>query len=486
MMMAAVGPMFMLMLMLSSGGSRSHDLVSIVDADDYFKAHSIEVTADNLVQVAGKEPGDAKSQVAQLLALRWLGEHADQAKKVKNARTTVQGIAEGTTAQDPLGFAKGYAAATLARLDGKPAPKPAAIPANSVGAEALKWFPDSATIFGSYDLRASGELAPVDESSLRSLLVKMLRGRDKEEFYKFVDGAGNMRADRVSFGYAADPQDHRKNRIYVRVTGLADRKAVTDLIKKSLRGAKVEYRKGPKGHLMTIISPEKGDAAFALLGNTDMLICGHESDPENSLEVLEEALDVRAGNKPSILKGPHAAKLKKVPADAVGVLMGDVPEELRRDMVRGPGSPFKAVPKSVAVVMTRAKSIKIDWHGSMADADDAKSFAENVAELKKKGLDELKQLPPQLKIKPEQIKVLTQMLESIKVEAKDDKVTGGLEITPKMVKVVNDLVQKSMMGWFMMEERSAPPAPAPPTPAPAPPKVEEDKPVEDKAEKKDK
>jgi hypothetical protein len=472
--------MIMLLMLISSGGGSAHDLVSVVDAADYFQAHNIDVKADALVDLAGKDPEDAKGQVAQLLALRWLGEHAEQARKVKTARTTIQQIADGKKAQDPLGFAKDYAQATLALLDGKPAPKAAAIPANSVAREALRWFPDSASIFGAFDTRASGELAPLDESGVRSFLAKILRGKDKQEFYKFVDGAGNIRLDRVSFGYTPDPQNSHKSRIYMRFTGLADRKALADLLKKTMPDSKVEFKKGPKG-LITVISAEKHPPAFALIGNTDLLMCGYEGNEENSLEVLEEALDVQAGNKASILKGTYAARLKKVPADAVGVSMGDVPEQLRRDMVRGPGSPFKAIPKSVFAVMTRAKHINIDWHGTMTDADDAKAFAESVADLKKQGVELLKQLPPQLKIKPEQVKVMTKALQSVRMEAKDDTVSGGLEITQQMVHVINAMIQKSME-WFMLEERSSP--------APNPPKAIEktgDLPAETlPAEKKDK
>ena len=472
--------MFIGFLVITSGGNLSHDLLSFVDADDYFKAHSIEVKADSLVQLVGKDPEDTKGQVAQLLALRWLGEHPAQARKVNGARSTVQQIADGKKAQDRLGFSRDYARKALALLDGKPAPKPAPIPANSVAGEALQWFPDTATIFGAYDLRASGEFPPVDEGRLRSLLLKLLtRPQDKEEFYKFVDGVGNIRLDRVSFGYGPDPQDTHKGRNYVRFTGLADRKSMTGLLKKSFPDAKVEFKRGPKGRLMTVISSEKRPPAFALIGDTDMLMCGHENN-ENSLEVLEEALDVQAGNKASILKGTHGAQLKKVPAEAVGVLMGAVPEELRRGMVRDPKAPFKALPKRIVVVMTRTKSINIDWHGPMADADQAKEFAENVAELKKMGIAGLKQLPPQLKIKPEQIKVLTKTLQAIWTEAKDDTVSGGVEITQEMVKVANDLMERSI-GLLMGMDASAP----------APAKSVEVKPVDkeealEKVEKKDK
>src|SRR5205807_10168515 len=136
---------------------------------------------------------------------------------------------------------------------------------------ALEWFPDSPALFGAYDLRASGEVTPMDENRLRSSLLKvMARPRDREEFYKMVDGTGNMRLDRISFAYTPDPQDSRKLRFYLRLTGLADRKVLTEFMKKSFEGAKVEFKKRPKGRLMTVISSEK-EGFFALIDDTNLL-----------------------------------------------------------------------------------------------------------------------------------------------------------------------------------------------------------------------
>ena len=436
------GPAWLVLFLLSVGGNFSNDLVSLVDADGYLKAHNIEVKADALVELAGKQPEDPKDQVAQLLALRWLGEHPDQANQVKDARATVRQIADGKKAQDRLGFARDYARTTLALLDGKPAPGPAVIPAQSVAREALQWCPGSATIFGAYDLRASGTVAPADKGRLRSLALKTMAGLwKKAKLYSVVDGTGNMRLDRVSLAYAADPKDNRKSRMYVRFTGLGDPKLLTDLIKKGLPGAKVEVKKGPKGRPMTVISSAKRAPAFALVGDTDLLMCGYESDEKNSLEVLHEALDVQAGNKAGILKGPYAAKLNKVPPEAAGVLMGDVPEPVRQNMVP---VPFKGVPKSVAAVMTRTKTINIDWQGITADADQAKAFADSVAEMKKMAIDGLQRLPPALKLKPEQVKVLTKALEDIRTEAKEDKVSGGVEVTQKTLEAIHDWIRKGL------------------------------------------
>src|SRR5687767_3990502 len=104
----AVGLLEMIVLLAGSGGLASNDLVSLVQAEDYFKVRNIAVSADKMAELAGKDPADGKTQVQQLLAIRWLGENAADTKKADGARALLEQIAAGKKAQDPHGFARGH------------------------------------------------------------------------------------------------------------------------------------------------------------------------------------------------------------------------------------------------------------------------------------------------------------------------------------------------------------------------------------------
>jgi hypothetical protein len=72
-----------LLVFLSVGTTGSTDLVSVIDAQSYFKSRDIEVKPEKMLELAGKTPTDAKEEIAQLLAIRWLGEHPGEVKKTK-------------------------------------------------------------------------------------------------------------------------------------------------------------------------------------------------------------------------------------------------------------------------------------------------------------------------------------------------------------------------------------------------------------------
>src|SRR5262245_4151009 len=126
-----------LMMLALTGGTGSTDLISFVDGPDYFKAREIEVKLEKMVELAAKTPEDGKDSVAQLLAIRWLGDHPAEVKKAKNARQTLQQITAGKKGKDAAGFARDYAERALAKLDGKPLPGPT-LAAKSVREEGLR------------------------------------------------------------------------------------------------------------------------------------------------------------------------------------------------------------------------------------------------------------------------------------------------------------------------------------------------------------
>src|SRR5260370_14372748 len=119
---AAIGLLEMLVLLAGTAGLPANDLVSMIQADDYFAARSIAVNAKQMTELADKEPADGKKQVQQLLAIRWLGENPLATRKDVGAHEVLEQIAAGKKGQDLHGFARGHAKQALARLDGKPLP----------------------------------------------------------------------------------------------------------------------------------------------------------------------------------------------------------------------------------------------------------------------------------------------------------------------------------------------------------------------------
>ena len=117
--MFALGFAEVLVLALMSGGMASADLVSLVQPQHYFQARKIDVSIDRMVDIANTEPKDAKAQIMQLTALRYLADETEAFKKAPNYATNrqaLEAIAQGKKAQDPLGFAQDYANRVLARL----------------------------------------------------------------------------------------------------------------------------------------------------------------------------------------------------------------------------------------------------------------------------------------------------------------------------------------------------------------------------------
>ena len=67
--------------------------------------------------------------------------------------------------------------------------------------------------------------------------------------------------------------------------------------------------------------------------------------------MLEQLLKVRAGKEANIFKGPLADELKNVPASVVGLVLGEVPAEMRQGLVGG--GPFQSAPERIRMELTR-------------------------------------------------------------------------------------------------------------------------------------
>jgi hypothetical protein len=455
--MAASYMSILLWLPLMGGGTT--DLLSFVPAQDYFKSREIEVSVDKMVELAGKGAEKDKTPVAQLLAIRWLGEHPAEAKKNKKVREILQQVADGKKGKDALGFAQDYAQRALAKLDGKPLSLPTQ-PSHSLQ-DALKWFPKECTIFGAVDVRPTkGEKITREDNPLRRLLTGMLRDREKEEMFKFVDRVGNVRIDRAAMAVVPDVNQENQTRIFMHFSGKGDPKRLADAFKELMGQAEIKEKKGPNGEKLTLLEPTgRGGPAMALVGTTDMLIAGY-AGKEKHMEVLEEALKVMAGKKASILKGPHASALKTIKAS--GLAMGDLPEKWRGHLT-GNRSPLKGVPKNFKVTLTRkTKGLDLRFSGSAATAKEAKAFVDSVEALIKEGIQGLKKLPPGLKIKPKSVEAMQAALKTIKLTATDALLSGRATLSHAALNGMAELLPAFFIGSPKSDYSE--PKPLPPEP----------------------
>jgi len=446
-------------LLVSVGGTSSNDIVSLLDAQDYFAFHKIDVTPERMTELASAAPDSPQAQIQQLLAIRWLGDHPEAARRTKSAQATLEQIAAAKKAQDEVGFAKEYAQRALARLAGRPPRPRPALPANSVAKDALAWFPESAVFFGSMDLRRAGDIPPIDLAPIQQFLVKSVPQAEKTAIYNVVDRLGNVQVDRISFAVVAGTSGKRDTKIYIRFTGRGNARTLADLCKQVHTNTTEEKRKGPRGEDILVIDPGKDPPAFAFIGSNELIEAGPEGSGE-SLPLIDEVLDVRAGKKGSVLAGQFAEELKDMPADASALVLGDVPDQVRQELT---GGPFRTLPKTVSAVLTKRKTIQIKATGIMKSDADAKTLVDDIQKLKKMGLDVLPFLPAKLGLKPEQVKLLREALESVHADAKNDTVTASASVSPRAISAVAlDLVLKSMMLEQNAIPAAEPPAPPPP------------------------
>jgi hypothetical protein len=416
------------------------DLASLIDPADYFQTRNVEVKVEKMLELAAKDPADGPTQMAQLLALRWLAQHPAEAKKADQARETLTAVAEGKKAQDLHGFAKEYAQKALAKLDGKPAPAPRKVPADSVRTDALRWFPTKATVFGAVDFRASGDLPAVDEGLIGRLLA-LTPGMIKGEVYRFADQTGNVRLDRLAMAFEwQDAKDPEPLRIWIRLTGAGDVKRLSGLVAQDYPVRKV--RKGSKGETITILSQENQAPVFAFIGETELIIAGHKDNAGNHLEVLEQLLETREGKRASVLQtGPFAENLKKVPDHAHAVLAADFNDALQKQLAQGV---FPAFPRRIFLDATRTQTVTLRVQATAKDANEAKAIVMGFNQLKEQGLEGLKKVPAELKVPAEVVKPLENALRGARLDAQGTAVRGTIQVPGEAIQALFKLIEEAV------------------------------------------
>jgi hypothetical protein len=463
--MVAMGAMEILLL-LGIGGALPGDLLSLIDAETYFRARQVPITVEKMLELAGTQPTDPKGKVARLLAIRMLGQEPAEVQKEKQAIVKVlEPLAQQKLGQEAHGFTALYARRTLQRLGVKPGtPGPEAAARKLT--DAFQWLPKEVTVV------AGGRRPPdtaadfEDAKQLRDLVKQMVPPQTMEELYKVAEAVGNVRIDSFAFGYAPDPKQQAEGNMYLRFTGAVDHKSLVAYLRNLLpASAAIKELPPAGGKAVTMLDLGRTGPAVALVGDTDLLLVGHigppkalGQNPDSMIPLIEVMLKVRAGAAPNALQGSLADELKAIAPETLGLVLGAVPAEVRAGLA---GGPLPAIPERIKLIMLPAAKGGLDlrFRGKFENATAAKAFADGVGQLRQKGLDALKNrppLPPAAKIPPKAFDLMRSALESLKMQPRDDSAVGGMQVTGELLQLLPFL-------FFG-------PGPAPPMPPQAVPK----------------
>jgi hypothetical protein len=430
-------------LLLAGFADSPCDLVTCIDADAYFQARHIAVTAERLQDRAAEEPADNAGQLARLLAIRWLGEH-----RVRAAGGTLWLLARGPVASDPHGFAQEYAARALARLDGKPFGR-GPTRANWLR-EGLQWFPENVTCVAALDLTVAwankplvlkgwGGLAPGRATGPDLVLGPALLARDDPEpLYRGVERFGNMALDRVAVAQLAPVQPGATGAAAARLTGRWDHRALVGYLRQvmGLSLAGWEQRRG--GEAITFLRDDERQLAVAVIGDSDLVVAAMPGAPGEGEAALERILEVRSGRQADVLRGPARADLEAVPGNTSALLVGELPEEMRSSLAKDletPSFPHRVV---LHVIVNQSADLDVRFRGLLRTPGEARSLAEDVrrrrdsatAFLAKLRSDQASEAPAPL----------IRTLDSIRVEADGATIRGEAHISGDVPDALAELV----------------------------------------------
>lgn len=363
--MLAWGPMELLLMLLLSGGTAG-DLVGLVPPEEYFRFRKIDPTTAKLMELAAGDPKDGAAEIAQLLALRHLEAHPALVAKDPQAQAhlaVLADIADGKKAQDPRGFARDFALRTLVALGARRAPDAPPAPSLTAG---LDWFPAEGTLVGAVDARRTRGFGPpaelLDPNFLR-LIPPKERDQILTKVFEVLDKIGNIRLERVAVCFVDGDRDAQ--RVFVRATGKFDRKRLAGVLE-TTGGVVTETKVGDVP--LTRIAPPMGTVGtfqFGLLGDDEAFAL--IATKRDTADVLQEMLDVRAGKKKKVAEGNLKASLAQLPPKAFGFVVGDVPEDWRRNQVM--------VPEKVRATLSRAfRATDVQADLTMGNAEAAKGL----------------------------------------------------------------------------------------------------------------
>jgi hypothetical protein len=291
----------------------------------------------------------------------------------------------------------------------------------------LAWFPAEATLFGAINLEPFGPRNLGDEWSRAALRLAVSAEAERK---LAPENLGRARIERLSAAYyeGAGPEPSRG---IVQLEGVAldGRKRIIDFVREATAGkARVErpdrWRMG--GEPIRVSSPE---LPFALglfddhrvfLART-MSTDGKEGQHLKALARLpafdfanepRPAKDVLTGDNPPWLQ----AALREAPADACGLIVGEVPREWRKFLTEALG--LRACPRSFAFHMRRrGAGVALSLSLNLDKAGAELILLEDLEKWRREGLDVLQARFPAVREEPEALALLEQALRTVRWRA---------------------------------------------------------------------
>src|SRR5262249_3084463 len=134
--------------------------------------------------------------------------------------------------------------------------------------------------------------------------------------------------------------------------GKADAKRLAAFLAGTLPNGQLERVDDGKGSTVSIVTAPKAPA-FALIGDTDLLMAGYGTNRGDHIEVLKQMLKLSSEGKGGVLDGPLAPELKKLSSKAIAIVVGELSKGAGVDFQRGLGVPLPT-PSRVRLELARS------------------------------------------------------------------------------------------------------------------------------------
>jgi hypothetical protein len=255
---------------------------------------------------------------------------------------------------------------------------------------------------------------------------------NRNRFWKLLSIVG--RIDRIMLGYAPDRQRPPRSRIFIRVTGSINHRKLAEAFRQDWPAVIIQEEKGPQGEPITLVSSSLPIApAFALVGNTDLILAGFEKTEEkHHLDVVRQMLDLRAGHR-AALPWAFARELQEIPDETWVLMMGQPPDAFKNL------PPFRVLPRHLAFTLSGSPKVAGRFQADLPTAADARAFAANLTQLKEMGTAFVKN--PPIRLNPQATEVMLATLNSLQVEVHEERVQGVLHVSSEAFNAVAEILR---------------------------------------------